>query len=305
MVDFVRIENEKMLRNLIAKNLRKEIVPATKPSIDFIYKDLERCYNDGMIYDVRDLRNKILAFANNSTNNADYCVRLVTKMKFCSEKEPLAKEDDSSAQMVVFDVESFKNVFIVCWKRLNEGDQVISWINPSPSQMEELMRYRLIGHNIRKYDVHMIYGCYLGETPYQLYLRSQSLINKGSSGYIREAFNIGYADTYDFASAANKKKLKRWEIELGLTHIENQYPWDEPLPEEHWEEVANYCKNDVLATEALFNHLQSDFVAREILADIAGMPVFTTTNNLTAKIIFGDNKHPKTIYTDLKTGEQY
>lgn len=50
---------------------------------------------------------------------------------------------------------------------------------------------------------------------------------------------------------------------------------------------------DVVSTEAPFDHLEpTDFLAREILADLAGMPVDTKINDLTAKIIFGsDKKH--------------
>ena len=71
-----------------------------------------------------------------------------------------------------------------------------------------------------------------------------------------------------------------------------------------WTKVAEYCVNDVTATEAVWNHLQGDFTAREILADLAGMTVNDTTNQLTTKIIFGNEKHPRLIYTDLATGNQ-
>ena len=40
MVDFKGINDEKHLRNIIAKNLAKQISPNTKPSIDFIYNHL-------------------------------------------------------------------------------------------------------------------------------------------------------------------------------------------------------------------------------------------------------------------------
>lgn len=310
VVNFSRISSEKSLRELIIRNLRKEIHPNTKPSVQFIYQILEDAYaNNSFAYNVEDMRGDITTFSARSTNQSEYCLRLVSKMKFKSaEKQTQLDDGNKETPKVVFDVEVFPNVFIVCWKKLNEGDEVVGWINPTPAQMEQLMSFRLIGHNIRKYDVHLVLACYHGETPYQLYLRSQKLINsKGSrdNGYIMDAFSIGYADTYDFAAAHNKKKLKRWELELDIHHLENSYPWDQPLPEDKWEEVMNYCKNDVLASEALFNHLEGDFIAREILAEIAGMSVFTPTNTLTTKIIFGNNKHPQTVYTDLKTGEQY
>mgnify|MGYP002515135122 CR=1 FL=1 len=64
-------------------------------------------------------------------------------------------------------------------------------------------------------------------------------------------------------------------------------PWDQPVPEELWAKVAEYCDDDVLATEAVFNHLSADFTARLILADLADGIPNDTTNTLTGKIIFG------------------
>ena len=46
-------------------------------------------------------------------------------------------------------------------------------------------------------------------------------------------------------------------------------------------------------------------MAREILADLAGMTVNDTTNTLTTRIIFGKERHPNLVYTDLATGKQY
>ena len=69
--------------------------------------------------------------------------------------------------------------------------------------------------------------------------------------------------------------------------------------------MAEYCDNDVIATEAVFNHLKGDFIARQILADLAGMTVNDTTNSLTTRIIFGKERRPQLVYTDLATGEQF
>ena len=71
MVNSKVIQSEKGLRVQIKRNLNKEIHPATKPSIDFIYKILTDAYESGLTYDVTDMRNAVLAFAANSTNQAD------------------------------------------------------------------------------------------------------------------------------------------------------------------------------------------------------------------------------------------
>ena len=124
-----------------------------------------------------------------------------------------------------------------------------------------------------------------------IYRLSQRIIGGSANAMFGQAYNLSYTDVYDFA--AKKQSLKKWEIELGIHHQELGLPWDQPVPKERWTEVAEYCDNDVIATEAVFNHLAGDFKAREILADIAGMTVNDTTNMLTTRIIFGDDPNPQ------------
>lgn len=303
VINFEGVKNEKALRTLIKKNLNKEIHPATKPSVDFIYKILEDAHESGLKYDVTDMRNSVLAFAASSTNQSDYCIKLVNKMQFKSE-EPSENLDDDEAPIVFYDVEVFPNLFLVNWKFQGEGKPVVRMINPEPHEIEDLLKYRLIGFNCRRYDNHILYGRLIGYSNEQLYKLSQRIIDKKSSdAMFGEAYNLSYTDVYDFA--AKKQSLKKWEIELGISHKELGLPWDQPVPEERWVEVAEYCDNDVLATEAVFNHLKGDWTARQILADLAGMSVNDTTNSLTTRIIFGKEKKPKLVYTDLATGEQY
>jgi hypothetical protein len=83
--------------------------------------------------------------------------------------------------------------------------------------------------------------------------------------------------------------------------MELDLPWDEPVDEDKWPLVVDYCANDVIATEAVFNDRKQDFVAREILADLSGLSVNQTTQNHTARIIFEGEKNPQKnfVYTDL------
>ena len=290
MVNFDAIKNEKGLRTLIKRNLNKEIHASTKCSIDFIDKILEDAYNNGMCYDVSDLQNDIYAFAVNSTNQSDYCIKLVNKMKFKSE-DPSPPEMDDDAKLVFYDIEVFPNLFLVNWKIAGEGNPVVRMINPTPTDIEGLLRYKLVGFNCRRYDNHILYARLMGYTNEQLYNLSQKIINNNRNAFFGEAYNISYTDVYDFA--ATKQSLKKWEIELGIHHQELGLPWDQPVPEEMWVKVAEYCDNDVIATEAVFNHLKGDFTARQILADLAGASVNDTTNSLTGKIIFGTNRKPQ------------
>ena len=112
---------------------------------------------------------------------------------------------------------------------------------------------------------------------------------------------MSYTDVYDFSSV--KQSLKKFEIDLGIHHQELGLPWDQPVPEELWTKVAEYCDNDVIATEAVFNARRGDFVARQILAKLAGGTVNDTTNSLSAKIIFGNNKKPQDQFNYRNMGE--
>lgn len=305
VINLNNVKSEKGLRELIKKNLNKEIHPATKPSIDFIYKILEDAYNSGLKYDVSDLRQNVLIFASESTNQADYCLKQVAKMKFKSE-ETNAPEDSEEAPIVFFDIECFPNLFLVSWKYAGPDTTVVHMFNPAPKDIEALIKMRLIGFNNRSYDNHMLYAALLGYTNAQLYKLSADIVSDDREGRrkgFNEAYNISYADVYDFA--ATKQSLKKWEIQLGIHHQELGLPWNEPVDEKMWKKVAEYCENDVRATEAVFNACEADFSARQILADLSGLTVNDTTRMHITRILVGTEKNPKHIYTDLATGKQY
>ena len=306
MIDTKTVASEKGLRDLVLRNINKEFLPGTKPSIDFIYKILDDAYNSGLKYDLTTLRPKVLVFANNSSNQSEYCVKLVAKMKFKSEEieEPALELSDNSP-MVMFDVEVFINVFIICWKFKGKDQKTVRMINPTTNEVGALFKYKLVGFNNRTYDNHILYAAYLGYSNKELYDVSSKIVsNNSQNGYFREAYNISYTDVYDFSSAANKKSLKKWEIELGIHHQELGHPWDQPLPESMWFKAAEYCENDVEATEIVFDHLSGDWAARKVLAQLSGLTVNDTTNQHTTQIVFGSTKKDRAselVYTDLTT----
>lgn len=305
MINGEAIKNEKMLRKFIFNCLDKKHWGATAPEIDYIYAELEKAYNSGMKYDVSDLEPSVTAFANGSTNQAQKCLKTVLKMHFKSDEASEPEEYDAEgkeAPLVFFDVEVFPNLFVLCYKFT--GEKAVGLVNPSGDDIYRLCKYRLVGFNNRKYDNHILYARIHGYNNKQLYNLSQKIIND-KVGFFREAYNLSYTDIYDFASSGNKMSLKKWEIELGIHHQELGLPWDKDVPEELWNRVVEYCINDVEATEAAFfcDKLHADFVAREILADIAGGIANDTTNQLTTKIIFGNDSNPQKefVYTKLET----
>ncbi len=292
------IKSEKGLRTLIERNLRKEINPGTKSSVDFIHHILEEAYESDLRYDVRDMRSDILAFAARSTNHASECIKLVQKMHFASEL-PMEERADLDGKPIVFlDVEVYPNLFVVCWKFAGDTE-VVRMINPGPRDIEQLLAEKFVGFNNRRYDNHILYAAYLGWSLKELFYLSQKLIDGKDGALFGEAYNLSYTDVYDFSS--KKQGLKKFQIELGIHHQEMDLPWDQDVPEDRIQDVVDYCVNDVISLEVVFEARKQDFVARSILAELSGLSVNHTTQNHTARIIFGEDKRPQDsfVYTDL------
>lgn len=295
------LKSERGLRELIGRNLRKEIHPGTKSSIDFIHKILEEAYLSGMQYDVSDLLPKVMAFANNSSNQPLAALKIVRRMRWKSDENQemsaltkMPKEE----RLVFFDVEVFPNLFVICWK-FQGSDQVVAMVNPTPQEVEALFQFKLVGFNNRRYDNHLMYAAYLGYDNEKLYQLSKKIIDNNTTALFGEAYRLSWADIYDFSS--EKMGLKKFQIQLGILHKELGLDWDQPVPKELWDQVVEYCKNDVRSTESVFESRRQDYVARQILAELGGLTVNDTTAKHTAKIVFGDVRNPQRDfeYTDL------
>ena len=305
VIDLKYVKSEAGLRNLIMRNLHKQIHPGTKPSIDFICTILDEAYENGLKYDVTDMKPVIIDFASKSTHWADYCLKVVNNMKFASEERnrtdhPLYED----GAIAFFDIEVFPNLFLVNWK-YQGSEQCVEMINPEPADMLGLMKLKLIGFNCRRYDNHLIYARYLGYDNTQLYNLSQNIVNGNRGCMFGEAYNLSYTDVYDFCS--KKQSLKKWEIELGIHHEEWALPWDQPVDPKLWPKLAHYCNNDVIATEKVFEARVEDWNARKMLARLSGLTVNDTTNSHVMQYLFGNEKNPQShfIYTDLATGKRY
>jgi len=310
VIDDQRLADEKHLRALINKALRKEVHQGTKSNVDFIHKILDDAYRSGLQYDVTDMRNRIFTFSSLSTNQAMAAMKLVQDMKFASEErlEQAAEVPDTfkserslnADKEVIYDVEVFPNLFVICWMyKGGSRDSIVTMINPKPHEVEKLFGMKLVGFNNRKYDNHILYGASLGFTNEQLFNLSLKIVNNVPGAMFGEAYGAGYLDLFDLAT--KKQSLKKWEIELGIHHLELGLPWDKPVPPELWEKVGEYCQNDVWATNILRDHLEADVLARLILADLSGLPASATTNQHTGRIIFGEERKPQKefVYTNL------
>lgn len=290
-----------------------------KESINKINKILNDAYKSNNRYDIRNLKNRLIAFINSPTNkNISYCLKTVNAMHLMGKPNEMEQESfgpirtvevKDRGEIIFFDVEVFSNLFVVCYKFMG-NKKVVSLINPTSEQIESLFKYRLIGFNNRRYDNHILWARMMGYSNEQLYKLSQNIINN-RGGLFGEAYNLSYTDIYDFANGDNKTSLKKLEIRMGILHDELGIPWDKPVPHwaiyenghyisveegtenaiDLWGRVAEYCCHDVEATEKAFDFLEADWISRQILADITGMTVNDTSNSLTTRLIFGNDRN--------------
>lgn len=289
------LDSEKKLRTAIKRNLRKEYAPSTSQSISLIKADLDKAYEAGWHYDVSDLEPEVLIFAANSSNSTDRCMKMCKEMHFMSDDVSEDKGFKEEAPIIFLDIEVFPNLLLINWKFQGEDKKCTRMINPSPEEVEDLFKYRIIGFNNKGYDNHILWARSLGYNNKQIYELSKEIVTpkreqKFNVGF-RESKNLSYTDVYDYTS--NKQSLKKWEIELGITHMELGFDWNEPVPEEQWPRVSEYCDNDVISTEAVFNATQADFMCRKILAEVTGLTPNDSTNDLSKRFIFEGNKKPQ------------
>lgn len=293
---------EQKIRTAIQRNLRREYHANTKPSIDFIFKILEDAQEAELEYDVSDMKSDVIAFAMQSTNQRSNCLRVVSQMVFKTTPDEVEPVEHTQVipnkDLWFYDIEVYSNVLIICGKRWHSKER-IRLINPTRFEVEDVVKKPLVGFNNLRYDNHIMMGAMVGESNEKLYSRSQQIINGDRSGYHSGAYNLSYLDVYEMST--KKQSLKKWEAELGIKHDEMDHPWDQPLPEELWDRAADYCDNDVDATEAVFDHVDADYQGRLILAEISGLPVNSKTQDHTAEIIFEGDRYANKqfVYTDL------
>lgn len=300
------IWNEKKMRKVIENNIKKKYHPNTKPSVDFICNVFEEAEAQGAKYDLRDLRQDILVFAGSSTNQSEYCLNAINKINYNTIGEPEQQKFEEGSKIIptedlyFYDVEVFPNLFIVCYKKYGE-DKVHKLINPTAAEIESLAKKPLVGFNNRRYDNHILYAAILGHSNMELFRQSQRIINKDTAAFYSGAYELSYVDIYEYSS--KKQSLKKWEIELGIYHDELELPWDKPVDKNMFDRVADYCCNDVRATEAVFEATQADYEARLIVSQLSGLSVNTKTQNHARAFIFDglseQDAQKELVYTDL------
>lgn len=307
------IKDERHLVAFVKACLQKKHHGHTTPEVIFIHDKLDEVYKSGMHYDIRRMRRAIKTFCQESSNQATFCLKLFGKMKLCSDdaldetNDPETEEErndilkDANKPVSFFDIEVAPNLLLICVKDYHDDDSWLVLFNPTPADLDVVLNKRLWGFNNLGYDNPIVYARYTGATLMECYQLSQKIIG-GDKAINPRSKRISEGDLYDIS--VKKQSLKKWEIEMGIDHDEMDIDWNQPIPEELWDRLAEYCKHDVRATEALYDLLKDEIDARLALAKFSGLSPNERSRAHSTKIIFGNDRNPKLVYTDLATGER-
>lgn len=307
-------DSEEQLRTWIKKALKREINPNTKPNVDFIQKVVQEAIDSDVTFNIKDLEPAITTFALSSTNQSEAALKIALDLTYQNppvqptvfEMPTAPTKRVADRDLMFYDVEVFRNVFMFSYYKQSTMNEPATLINPTQSELYDLVKGEaLVGFNNYRYDDFILYYALIGYTPMQLFNVSQMIISdKKSNELAFKAHDISYADLYEIA--VTKQSLKKWEVELGLPYDEVDTDWNEPLPEDLWERVASYNRNDTRVLPELLKHLYGDYEAALVLAALSGLPLNRTINSHTTQIIFtlpdGTRVKPdanETVYTDL------
>lgn len=336
VIDSFEFKDANHLRNSILKLLRMETVKYHAECVSLILKNLDEAYEQGFKYDVSDLAGVIYDFGQESRHQKDNCAKMVAKMHFKSKHYENGGESIESVvnrnfkmidnilsnkRVKIFDIESYPNLFVFCYGYVDDPDNIVGLVNPDGETIKKIFNDStsiIGGFNNRRYDNHICYARTLGYAVNGLYKRSKMIIDGERNASFGPAYDISDFDLWDIAS--NKQGLKKWEYQLAkewdidhpgeedknpYEHMEMSIPWDKDVPEEMWDDVVKYCKNDVRATIGVYEAIHADWKCREILAELSGLKMINTNRQHITKILLGDDDHPQHVYTNLATGEQF
>ena len=171
----------------------------------------------------------------------------------------------------VFDLETYQNLF--CGVFNNNGEEYIFEISGRKNDYEDLIKFYnkenikyAIGFNNIKFDAQVMHYLIINYNDFikiqgselckKIYSFVQSLIEKTNMGefppYAEWHFTVKQIDLFLINHYDNKNKMTslKW-IEFSINHDRVQdlpYKFDRPLKLSYFDEVIDYCKNDVRAT---------------------------------------------------------
>ena len=197
--------------------------------------------------------------------------------------------------IVLYDLETYKDAFIAVFKDVHSEIIYKYEISYRKNQLNDLIKFLkgckgMIGYNNLSFDYPLIHFILTNKKNHKLNGYELALkLHRKANDIIKSEYSrvknvlIPQADLYliwhfnNKAKATSLKKCQfffRWKLVQDLPYA----PTDN-LSSKMIDDVIEYCINDVLSTEELYNHSQHKFKLRSILGDIYNIN-FTNYNDV-------------------------
>ncbi len=138
--------------------------------------------------------------------------------------------------------------------------------------MKKISKHRLFGFNSKKFDEPITAYALKGKTAREIKQAVNAIIADGMSvwQFYRQgkcsAFIDNHIDIMDVARG--QASLKLYGSRLGTQKLQElPYEPSKTLTEHEMDEVLNYCENDNIVTQELFDYLKSDLDLREAMSE--------------------------------------
>lgn len=178
---------------------------------------------------------------------------------------------------VIFDFEVFPEWWVVCFRNIDNPDDVYLISSDTYEYKNKLLNilsaYRLIGFNIKAYDL-LIYNAILcDQTPAQVYQVSEDIMNNVNNKWTKTFthYRWNWIDLYNDWKFGS---LKMYEANTGLSIVETTIPFGKKnLTDEEKAEIIRYCYADTLATYKLWLERKDYFSIHEFVSETYGVPL--------------------------------
>lgn len=197
--------------------------------------------------------------------------------------------------MLVYDIEVYPNLFLVCFQNPLDNKRYIFEISPWKDNRKELYFFlksckednvTLVGFNNLEYDW-LILRKFIRipkkkqqELNNLIFLESQKVINTRMFDFNPEVKQLDLRKIHHYDNVAKMTSLKLLEFNMGMESIEDlPYPFDKELTRQERDEIISYCWNDVDATSMFYEHSKSKIKFRERMSEIYDVN-FTNANDV-------------------------
>lgn len=214
----------------------------------------------------------------------------------------------------VYDLETYPNFFLAVFKCIITGEYLYFEISDRKNQTFLLKLFLekqvkgLIGFNNLNFDYPVLHNTLLKTNrkfePQEIYSEVEKIINSKYSAIWDNQIKIPQLDLYRIWHYDNKNKstsLKWLEFAMRLPNVEDlPYKPGTILTYDQMDEIINYCKNDIEATEKFYNISSKHIEIRKFYTNLEGINLINASEIKMSKEIFGKYLS-KEMNIDVKT----